>query len=226
VRQETGDADPYRAVKARSTRQALALYPKLKDIVADAEDPLDAAIRISIAGNIIDFGPNRAYDLWSAVERVLAQPFALDDSAAFRQRLTQADHVLYLGDNAGETVFDRVLIETLDVSVIYAVKGGPILNDATREDALAVGLEKAAVEVVDTGVDAPGVILGRCSEHFKQLYDAAALIIAKGQANYETLSAAGDKVFFLLQTKCPVIARDIGAPVGNIILKSGDASNR
>ncbi len=225
VRQETGDADPYRAVKARSTRQALALYPKLKGIVADAEDPLDAAIRLSIAGNIIDFGPNQAYDLWSAVERVLAQSFAIDDSAAFRQRLTQVDHVLYLGDNAGETVFDRVLIETLDVSVIYAVKGGPILNDATREDALAVGLEQTAA-IVDTGVDAPGVILDRCSEHFRQLYDAAALIIAKGQANYETLSAEGDKVFFLLQTKCPVIARDVGAPVGSIVLKSGDASDR
>ncbi len=225
VRQETGNADPYRAVKARSTRQALALYPKLKGIVADAEDPLDAAIRLSIAGNIIDFGPNQAYDLWSAVERVLAQSFAIDDSAAFRQRLTQVDHVLYLGDNAGETVFDRVLIETLDVSVIYAVKGGPILNDATREDALAVGLEQTAA-IVDTGVDAPGVILDRCSEHFRQLYDAAALIIAKGQANYETLSAEGDKVFFLLQTKCPVIARDVGAPVGSIVLKSGDASDR
>ena len=226
VRRETGDADPYRAVKARSTRQAWALYPRLKEIVADAEDPLDAAIRLSIAGNIIDFGPNRAYDLWSAVERVLAQSFAIDDSIAFRQRLTEVDRVLYLGDNAGETVFDRVLIETLDVNVTYAVKGGPILNDATREDALAVGLDQAAEAVVDTGVDAPGVILDRCSEHFRQLYEAAALIVAKGQANYETLSADGDRVFFLLQTKCPVIARDIGAPVGNIILKSGGASDR
>jgi uncharacterized protein with ATP-grasp and redox domains len=220
VRQEVGDEDPYRVVKDASTRQALALYPRLKALLDEADDRLDMGARLSIAGNIIDLGPSREYELWGTVERVLAQPFAVDDRAAFRAAIAGASQVLYLADNAGETVFDRLLIEALDLPVVYAVKGGPVLNDATRQDALAAGVNQAA-EVISTGSDAPGTVLQRCSQRFRQLYDDAELVIAKGQANYETLSQEGPKVFFLLQTKCPVIARDVGAPVGSIVLKQG-----
>ena len=220
VRQEVGDGDPYQAVKQASTRQALSLYPRMKALVAESGNPLDVAVRLSIAGNIIDLGPNLEYDLWATVERVLAQPFAIDDGMAFREALARADRALYLADNAGETVFDRVLIESLGVPVTYVVKGGPTLNDATREDALAAGLDQVA-EVVSNGTDAPGTILARCSEEFRRLYDEAKLVIAKGQGNYETLSEEGPKVFFLLQAKCPVMARDAGVPVGSIVLKRG-----
>jgi len=220
VRQEVSDGDPYRAAKGSSTREALALYPRLRSLLAQADDVLEVGVRLGIAGNIIDLGPNREYDLWDTVERVLVQPFAIDDGVALREALSRAGRVLYLADNAGETVFDRVLIEALGVPVIYAVKGGPILNDATREDALAAGVDRVA-EVVSTGSDAPGTILGRCSEEFRRLYDRATLVIAKGQANYETLSEEGPRVFFLLQVKCPVIARDVGVPVGSIVLRQG-----
>jgi len=220
VRQEVGDGDPYRAVKARSTRKALALYPRLKTLLAEADDPLDVAMRLSIAGNIIDLGPAHEYDLGDAVERVLVQPFAIDDRAAFHEALAGTDQVLYLADNAGETVFDRLLIEALNVPVVYAVKGGPILNDATAEDARAAGMDRRAT-VVSTGSDAPGTILRLCSAGFRRLYEEARLLIAKGQANYETLSAEGPRVFFLLQTKCPIIARDVGVPVGSIVLRQG-----
>jgi uncharacterized protein with ATP-grasp and redox domains len=220
VRKETGNGDPYRSAKTRSTCEALALYPRLGALVAEADDPLETAVRLSIAGNIIDFGPVQEYDLWPTIERVLAQPFAVDDGGAFRKALGKADQVLYLGDNAGETVFDRVLIETLGLPVVYAVKGGPVLNDATLEDAQAAGLNRVA-RLVDNGVGATGTILSRCSESFRRMYDEAELVIAKGQANYETLSAKGPKVFFLLQAKCPIIARDVGAPVGGIVLKQG-----
>ncbi|HEC34280.1 MAG TPA: DUF89 family protein [Chloroflexi bacterium] len=218
VRLETGNSDPYRAVKEASTRQALNLYPRLKALLAEADDPLEMAVRLSIAGNIIDLARNQEYDLEEATERVLVQSFAVDDGAAFRKALSVAGWVLYLADNAGETVFDRVLIETLDVPVVYAVKGSPILNDATIEDALAAGIDRVA-EIVSTGSDAPGTVLGLCSEEFRRLYHGAELVIAKGQANYETLSEEGPKVFFLLQTKCPVIARDVEVPVGSIVLK-------
>ena len=220
VRQEVSNNDPYRAAKEASTRQALALYPRLRSLLAGANDPLEIGVRLSIAGNIIDLAVSREYDLWGTVERVLAQPFAINDGVALREALSGAGQVLYLADNAGETVFDRVLIEALDMPVIYAVKGGPILNDATREDALAAGVDRVA-EVTSTGSDAPGTILDRCSEEFRRLYDEAELIIAKGQANYETLSEESTKVFFLLQIKCPVIARDVGVPVGSIVLKQG-----
>jgi uncharacterized protein with ATP-grasp and redox domains len=227
VRQVVSNGDPYRAIKQASTRQAIEYYPRMKALLAEADDPLEAAVRLSIAGNIIDAGTNREYDLEATVERVLAQPFAIDDGGAFREMLSRVDRVLYLGDNAGETVFDRVLIETLDMPVVYAVKGGPTLNDATREDAIAAGIDQVA-EIVDTGVDAPGTILDRvyehaCSDEFRRIYDEAALIVAKGQANYETLSEEGPRVFFLLQIKCPIIARDVGVPAGSIVLKQGRA---
>jgi len=201
VRQVAGSDDPYREAKATSTRQALALYPRLQELVREADDPLGVAVRLSIAGNIMDAARFQECDLWDTVERALAQPFAIDDGAAFREALAGASQVLYLADNAGETVFDRVLIEALDPPVVYAVKGGPTLNDATREDALAAGVDQVA-EIVSTGSDAPGTILSRCSEEFRKVYEQAELVIAKGQANYETLSEEGPRVFFLLQTKC------------------------
>jgi uncharacterized protein with ATP-grasp and redox domains len=220
VRREVGDSDPYRLAKERSTREALALYPRLKALVTEADDPLETAVRLSIAGNIIDFGAVAEYDLWGTVERVLAQPFAVDDGAALRAALAEADEVLYLADNAGETVFDRVLIEMLDMPVMYVVKGGAALNDALREDAEAAGLDKVAT-VVDNGASTMGTILDRCSDAFRRRYAEAELIIAKGQANYETLSDQGPRLFFLLQAKCPVIARDMGVPVGSIVLEQG-----
>jgi uncharacterized protein with ATP-grasp and redox domains len=228
VRQVAGNGDPYREAKAASTRRALALYPRLKALVREADDPLQTGVRLSIAGNIMDAARFQECDLWGTVERVLVQPFAIDDGMAFREALASAGAkrrtvvvpLLYLADNAGETVFDRVLIEALDVPVVYAVKGGPTLNDATREDALAAGVDRVA-QIISTGPDAPGTILDRCSDAFRKVYDQAELIVAKGQANYETLSEEGPRVFCLLQTKCPVIARDVGVSVGSIVFKQG-----
>ena len=180
-------------------------------------------MRLSIAGNIIDLGPAPEYDLWEAVERISAQSIALDNVGALREAMTRSHQVLYLADNAGETVFDRLLIERLNVPVIYAVKGGPILNDATVEDALAAGIGDVA-EVVSTGSNAPGTILHRCSQEFRSLYEESELVIGKGQANYETLSEEDSGVFILLQTKCPVIARDVGVPVGSIVVWQGQTT--
>jgi hypothetical protein len=183
------------------------------------------AVRLSIAGNIIDYGPVAQYDLWDTIERVSTQPFAIDASAAFREALHEAETVLYLADNAGETVFDRLLIEHIDKPVFYAVKDGPVLNDATLEDAQAAGLGQVA-KIISTGSNMPGTVLSQCSDRFQQQYKEATFIIAKGQANYETLSEEGERVFCLLQAKCPVIADDIGVPVGSIVLMQGREASR
>jgi len=220
VRQELGDSDPYRALKETATREALALLPRLRKVVKEAEDPLETGVRLSIAGNIIDAGPHSSYEMWPTVERVLSQPFAVEDMDPLRQSLANAPKVLYLADNAGETVFDRLLIECLKAPVVYAVKGGPILNDATVEDAQMAEVDQVA-ELLSTGSNAPGTILERCSKPFKRVFAEAPLVIAKGQANYETLSEQGSKVFFLLQAKCPVIARDLKVPVGGLVLRRG-----
>jgi hypothetical protein len=219
VRERLGDGDPYLAAKAGSTRAALALYPRLKALVARSADPLDTAVRVSIAGNIIDFGvSDDVPDLWATVEQVMAAPLAIDHQDVLRSALAVADHVLYLADNAGETVFDRVLVEQLEPPVVYAVKGGPVLNDATRTDALAAGLDACAT-VVENGSNAPGTILDLCSGEFRDAFARAPLIIAKGQANDETLSEAGPRVFCLLQVKCPVIAGDVEVPVGSAVVR-------
>jgi uncharacterized protein with ATP-grasp and redox domains len=175
-------------------------------------------VRIAIAGNIIDLAPGIQFTLEATLERVLHQPFVINDLETLRQVLSQTGSILYLADNAGETVFDRVLIETLEQPVIYAVKGGPTLNDATWEDAVAAGIEEVA-KIVSTGSDAPGTVLESCSPAFRQLYDEAEVIIAKGQANHEALGDGDRRLFFLLQVKCPVLGREIGVEPGNIVLQ-------
>ncbi len=218
ARECTGVDDPFAALKQASTRQALELYPRLKAIVAAAPDPLDVAIRLAIAGNIIDPAIVQSYDLWETIERALEQSFGVDHREAFRRALGQASQVLYLADNAGETVFDRILIETMDRPVLYAVRSAPILNDATREDALAAGIDRVA-QIIESGARVVGTLLSDCTEAFRRLLADSDMIIAKGQGNFETLSRPGSGIFFLLQVKCPLIGKHLGAPLGSLALR-------
>lgn len=219
VREVVNAQDPYEDVKRISTQKALALYPKLKEMVRQSKDPLATAIRLSIAGNIIDFAiSDQIADLWVTVERVVKQPFAIDDREALKEYLKNAAHVLYLADNAGETVFDRILIEELPLPVIYTVKGSPVLNDAILQDAMDAGLDSCAT-ITSNGSQAPGTILSLCSSSFHEQFNNATVIIAKGQANYESLSNAGTKIFCLLQVKCSVIGSDLAVPDGSIVVR-------
>lgn len=217
ISKRTGIKDPYRKIKEKCTRQALSLYPELKKLINSSEDRLMTAIRISIAGNIIDFGANFDFDLKKDVGTILSQDFSINHYREFCEALDKARKILYLADNAGETVFDRFLIEEINKPVIYVVRAHPIINDATREDALLAGIDKVA-EIVSSGCDAPGNILKFCSDEFLKIYRSADLIISKGQGNYEGLSDEDRPIFFLLKTKCHVIARDIGIDEGSIVL--------
>jgi damage-control phosphatase, subfamily I len=220
VHESLGNGNPYQPAKEASTQHALSIYPELRAMVAASDDPLDTAVRVAIAGNIIDMGVTHDYDLDGALDRLLHAPFAIDHMPQFRQAVAANGEILYLGDNAGETVFDRVLIEALDVPVTYVVRGGPIINDATRQDAIAAGLDHAAAAIIDSGAAVPGTILELCSPEFQHRFHSAHLIIAKGQGNYESLSGSGAPVFFALQAKCPVIAADLGVPLKSFVLKS------
>ncbi len=218
IAEKTGITDPYERIKKECTRQALVLYPQLKKrIAASGDDRLRMAARMAIAGNVIDFGANADFDLDRDLENLLTQDLAIDHFDAFRRVLEKARKVLYLADNAGETVFDRLLIEEMGKPVVYAVREKPIINDAVLQDALDAGLQDAS-EIVSSGTDAPGTILDLCSEDFKETYRSADLVISKGQGNYEGLSGESRPVFFLLKAKCSVIARDIGVEQGSMIL--------
>ncbi|MFO7979221.1 MAG: ARMT1-like domain-containing protein [Candidatus Aminicenantes bacterium] len=213
----TGVEDPYKEIKKTCTQKALDLYPEVKEKVKKADNPLMAALRAAIAGNIIDFGANTEFDIEKDLEKIFVQDFAVNHFHEFKQMIRKADRIVYLADNAGETVFDRILIEELDVPVIYAVRDKPVINDAVKEDAVAAGLDRIA-EIISSGSDAPGTVLNCCSKEFLDTFNKAPMIISKGQGNYEALSELKKPIFFLLKAKCPVIAEDIGVPEGSIIL--------
>ena len=219
VHEVTANPDPYRQIKQRNMQQALGLYPELKKIVARSEDSLLAAVRIAIAGNVIDLGVNHDFDIEKEIEAVLVKSFAVDDYKAFKDQLRRTRSVLYLADNAAECVFDRILIEEMKKPVTFAVRDRPVINDATREDAVKAGLGDR-VTVVSSGTDAPGTVLETCSQEFKELFYRSEFIISKGQGNYEALSGQRGPIFFMLKAKCAVVAADLGVAVGDIILKS------
>ena len=224
IRELTGCRDPYREVKQQFNQYALDLLPDLRRRAEQCDDPWEAAIRVAIAGNIIDFGP--AAEVTEArVQTAIDESFTMEidrnQVEAFRSSVEQASTILYLADNAGEIVFDRLLLELIPAEkVVVVVKGGPILNDATRDDAEMAGITEY-MEVIDTGSDAPGTILSDCSREFVDRFQAADLIVSKGQANYETLSDVDAEIFFLLKAKCPVIARDMGYDVGDLVVMRG-----
>ena len=222
IADNTGVADPYLKIKELCTQQALALYPEMKQRVAASSDPLLTALRVAIAGNIIDFGIGVDFDLTEDVEKVFTQELRIDDYSDFQKALTEAQRIVFLGDNAGETVFDRVLIEAMEKPATYVVRESPVINDAVRKDAEEAGLDKVA-DIISSGCDAPGTIPELCSPGFLEILSSADMIISKGQGNYEGLSsknAASDlPIFFLLKAKCPVIARDLGIEQGSIVLK-------
>jgi len=217
IREMTGIEDIYCQEKTQATQEALSLYNQLKDMISQSSDPFETAVRLSIAGNIIDFGALDGYDLNASIERVLQQPFALNDLEDLRAAVERAREILYLADNAGETVFDRLLIETIQKKVVYAIKEAPILNDATREDALAAGLGEVA-QIISCGACSPGTLLEYCSPEFRKRFDNAELIISKGMGNYEALSDVRAPIFFLLQVKCDLVAGNLGVPKESIVV--------
>ncbi|MCW8982439.1 MAG: ARMT1-like domain-containing protein [Gammaproteobacteria bacterium] len=217
IRQFSGNPDPYLQAKHESTEHALSLYPKLKQMLSETDDPLDMAVRLAIAGNIIDLGVASEYDLEASIERVLRITPAINHMKQLKQAIEEASSILYLADNAGETVMDRLLIETIKKPVTYVVKGGPAVNDATLEDAIAAGIDQVA-EIIDNGAATLGTLLNQCSEQFIERYNTAELIIAKGMANYEGLTGNDAPIFFLFQVKCGVIGEHIGVPEKSIII--------
>ena len=225
IRELAGVEDPYYNVKKQFNNTALELYSKMRKSIIGSKDPLETAVRLAIAGNIIDFGINSTLqktELENTIRQCLSEELADMQIESFRKAIDEAENILYLADNAGEIVFDRLLIEQLPIEKItVAVKGSPVINDATKQDAEIAGLPKI-VDVIDNGSDAPGTILENCSQFFRDHFNKADLVIAKGQGNYETLSDVDKNIFFILKAKCPVISKNIGCKVGKMVLRRSD----
>jgi uncharacterized protein with ATP-grasp and redox domains len=224
VKRITNENDPYKEVKRESNDLVLKMYPELKQKVNKSRDPLRTAVRLAIAGNIIDFGVPHEFNLEETIREVLKKQFAIDDYQKLKEKLKDAETLLFFVDNAGEIVLDKLLVETfLETKKLekidFVVKGGPIINDATLEDAVYMGLDglpNSEFLAISNGEVGTGP--ARSSQTVKRWIREHDLVVSKGQGNYEGLSEH-DGLFFMLMVKCPIIASDLGVEVGDIILE-------
>lgn len=219
-----GSDDVYKELKDASTCQALTLYPKVKEAIQKQDSPLVGALKVAAAGNIVDAGAvGLDIPIAEVVHAAVTEPFGRDDSARLIAELTAAQSILIIGDNAGETVFDRLLLEIIHEQlgkkdVYYAVKSAPIINDATAEDAVAAGLDKVAT-IFDVGAALPGMVFQRTSREFQRLFAKADVVISKGQGNFEGRAGMAHRpVYYLLRVKCGPNARALKVPPGTQVL--------
>lgn len=228
IRATVGE-DPYLKIKEQMNRLGVKLRERLRARVESAADPFAAAVRLAIAGNCIDYGA-RSHVTARGVARTIETAFDRPihgSVTALHRAARRARRILYLADNAGEIALDSLVIEQLPRRrVTVAVRGSPVINDATLEDAHAVGLAQWAT-LIDNGSDAPGTLLGDCSEAFRTVFARADLIIAKGQGNFESLvGTRRQSIFFLLIPKCPLVARHLGAPEDTLVVRAGSPGRR
>lgn len=226
----TGNPDPYLAAKKNSNRLALKLYPAVKKRLAGSHNRLLTAIKLAIAGNIIDYGIKGKIDVNKTLSNILNEESNIIKTennlffnyTGFKAELEKANKILYLGDNAGEIVFDRLFVEEIkhmypEKEITFAVRETPIINDALIADARSCGLSKSC-KVISSGVDSPGNILRLCNPQFMKEFNSADLIISKGQGNFEALSREKGPIFFLFMAKCTTVAKHLNCDLMDILL--------
>ncbi len=224
VSRVSGVGDPYLKEKRHFNRLALAMLPNCYAALMKSKDPLSVGAHLAVAGNIIDLGIAARLDIHGTLANALHMPFAVSDIGMLGRDLVRCRRLLYVGDNAGEIVFDRVFIEIIQklhprLDVCFTVKSGPIINDATMADARAVGMTKLC-RVVETGGNWVGAPLARVGRGFMDELDRADIIISKGQGNFETLSGEWRRnIYFILKAKCRVVAEALGVKFGDSVLK-------
>ena len=216
------NSDPYIQIKEKYNRMMMDLYPSLREIVEQSKDPFDTAMRLAIGGNVIDFGAKYQFDVMDTINKVLESELATDDSPSLRDDLKHAHSLLYIGDNCGEIVLDKLFLETVDVAQKYfVVRESPVINDITMDDAKMTGIDQIAT-VITTGDDSPGAVWEFASQDFKDHFINADVVISKGQGNLEGLiDVPHDHVYFLLVTKCDLIGNLIGTRKGDFVVKRG-----
>ena len=235
IEKASGISDPYKEIKIASNTGAMKLYPELKERVEQAANPFAEALCLAIAGNLIDFGAKTTLNLHDALREILTQPMfqhietggdfdeAMFQLKSFHRELESAENIIYLGDNAGEIVFDRVFIETLlndfpGKKITFVVRGGPALNDVLIEDASDIGLDKI-VDVMSSGTATAGTVLPNCTPEFLEKLHSSDLVISKGQGNYEALFGESlPPTWFLFRIKCETVARMAGGSEGTLVL--------
>lgn len=216
--------DLYDIQKVHAAAQARQYLPFLREEIERSDDPLTALLKTAVVGNVIDLAAEVSFDLHDAIASVFDTPFAKDDSPKLRSALENAKTLLYIGDNAGEHIFDALAIEVLsklypDCEITYMVRGNPIINDATMKEALEAGMDKLC-RLCDSGVPTPGFVYELATPAAQKLFDGADVILAKGMGNYECMTPQRrHNICFLLKVKCSVVAASLHQQIGDIICK-------
>ena len=213
-------ADLYQDVKKRENDLALSLLPQVQSVVDNANDPLEMAIKVAVLGNVIDYGSIVRFDIRECLDRVESLSFSIFDYNDLQADLQQANHILYVGDNTGEIVFDKILVQKLiahGCKVTYVVKSDYALNDITMADAEYVQMT-TLTKVIESGSTTPGTLMHEATPEFVAAYTSADVVIAKGQGNLETMDKLDKAIYFLLKMKCPYLATSINTTVGDLIL--------
>ncbi len=213
--------DPFRKAKAEANALAMELIPLAKKIIDDAQDRLEAAIKVALAGNLLDYGVYGANTGEGVLKKALEEGPVINHFPQLKRLIKRSRRVLYLLDNAGEVAFDKLLIEELtrlNLEVTAVVKSLPVINDATLEDAVQVGLTHTC-RVIASGSDVVGVDFKEASEELLREFNSSDFIIAKGQGHFETLDAYTTRpIVFLLKAKCTTVARELGVPEGSSVV--------
>jgi len=225
IREMSGNPDPFEDQKRKQNDAVMEIVPWLRDTVAAADDPLLMAVRLAIAGNVVDPGAQASFDLEKSVLEATHGESDLEHYPAFASALDRAGDVLLVADNCGEIVFDRVLIETMlesreGLAVTVAVRAGPIINDVTEKEARDVGIDGLA-RIISSGSEMPGTVLERTTAEFREAFEGADLVISKGQGNWETLEDCEREAFFMFQAKCPAVAAMNSCSEGSLLLLRG-----
>ena len=223
------DTDPYREIRSSYNAELLGMAPAVRSMIQEAGDSFDAALKLAITANLIDFAASHSFDQKMVLEKLgcaREQTLAVDESPKLKEALGGARTLLYLGDNCGEIVIDKLFLEELrrefpQLTMYFGVRGTPIVNDVTFEDALQVGMSEVA-RVISNGDGCLGTVLHRTSAEFQEAFKEADVIIAKGQGNYESLSETAHKnLFFLFMAKCEAVAQAAGVKNMSIICQRG-----
>ncbi|WP_458699758.1 damage-control phosphatase ARMT1 family protein [Sulfurospirillum sp. 1307] len=219
-----GVDDLYKQIKEKSSKKACSFISTCKEKIKNSNDKLFYAIKTAVAGNVIDLAAEVIYDLDDELKKIYETDFAINDFEILKNKLENTKILVYLADNAGEEIFDKICIETIkeiypNIDVYYFVRGKPIINDLTMAHAKKSGLDEVST-IVDSGVPTPGYAMDLASKSAHEIFQKADCIISKGMGNYECLSEEKNfPIFFLLKVKCQVVAKYIGANLGDIVCK-------
>ena len=210
----------YAEEKLKANDILLKKYSYWKAIVNQSKNSFYTAAKLSVIGNIIDYGAQSVKDnISDQIKYFYQKNLKIDMTTELKNEISKAKSILYLGDNCGEIVFDKLFIETMHhKNITFAVRGKPVINDVTIEDAKQIGIDKIC-RVISNGFDAPSTLIESCSDEFIEKYNNADLIISKGQGNFEGLIESSQKnIFYLLIAKCSPIANLLGVNKNDMVV--------